>query len=459
MKEVRAIFDIGKTNKKCFLFDKNYQEVYKKYGQFEEISDEDGHPAENLPAVEKWIKKIFHLLLTSKKYKVEAINFSTYGASLVHLDAAGNVLTPLYNYTKPYPAAVLKSFYKKYGTASQIAIETASPPSGMLNAGFQLYWIKKMQPKLFKQIRWSLHLPQYFSYLFTGIPLSEFTSIGCHTSLWDYKKGDYHNWVYEEELDQKLPPIVPTTTSINMDYKTKRLRIGVGLHDSSAALLPYLRADRNPFLLVSTGTWSISLNPYSKENLSKKELAADCLNYMRIDGQRVKAARLFLGKEYQEEVAALTAYFKQKKGAHKSLLFDPEIYKQIKNNQKNLFHFKYIVTNRKQPKRTRYKSMKNFSVAFHQLMTELMELQIEAMKIAIGKTKINKIYIDGGFADNDIYVKLIACHFKNIKIRTTKCPLGSALGAAMVITDEKVGKEFLKKNYALKKHQPLMLNT
>ena len=92
-------------------------------------------------------------------------------------------------------------------------------------------------------------------------------------------------------------------------------------------------------------------------------------------------------------------------------------------------------------------------------MIEMIAIQVKAINYAIGKTEIRKIYIDGGFADNDIFVKLLSYHFKDLKIRTTQSPLGSALGAAMVITDEKIGKKFLKKNYALKKHKTLILNS
>ena len=41
-KTVTAVFDIGKTNEKFFLFDDEFQEVYREYVQFDEITDEDG---------------------------------------------------------------------------------------------------------------------------------------------------------------------------------------------------------------------------------------------------------------------------------------------------------------------------------------------------------------------------------------------------------------------------------
>ena len=90
-------------------------------------------------------------------------------------------------------------------------------------------------------------------------------------------------------------------------------------------------------------------------------------------------------------------------------------------------------------------------------MRELADLQIQAAQRAIGQKEINKIYIDGGFAGNDIFVKLLSAHFRDVKLRTTQSPLGSALGAAMVVSDRRLGGKFLKKHYAMDKHSALEL--
>ena len=111
-REVTAVFDIGKTNKKFFLFDTNFKEVYREYKKFDFIVDEDGHAAENLPALQNWLKTVFDSILKAEKYDIVAINFSTYGASFVHLDENGDVLTPLYDYTKPLPQNIIDSFMK-----------------------------------------------------------------------------------------------------------------------------------------------------------------------------------------------------------------------------------------------------------------------------------------------------------------------------------------------------------
>lgn len=446
------IFDIGKTNKKAFLFDENHQEVVKMYNRFEEIEDEDGFACDDLLAIKKWVIDTVKNILEEGKHKVKAINFSTYGASFVHLDKKGQVLTPLYNYLKPNPKEIRSSFYEKYGDELKIARETASPAlEGLLNSGLQLYWLKYSKPKVWEKIRWSLHLPQYLSYLLTGIPVSEYTSIGCHTMLWNFKKNDYHDWVYEEEIDQVLPPIVPTNTSINCHISNQNIKIGVGIHDSSAALLPYIRSERKPFLLISTGTWSISLNPFNDSLLTKKELESDCLNFMRMDGLPVKASRLFLGQEYQSQARDIENHFKTKKNAHRQVGFNKLLFQKASKEKEHYFSFKYLKTPWKQPTKNKLEDFPNFEAAYHQLMWELVKLQVGAANLAIGQTSIKKLYIDGGFADNEVYVQMLANHFQDVKLRTTQSPLGSALGAAMVMDEKEIKKKFLKKNYALKK--------
>uniref|UniRef100_UPI003593E6B9 FGGY family carbohydrate kinase n=1 Tax=Pricia sp. TaxID=2268138 RepID=UPI003593E6B9 len=390
MKEVTAIFDIGKTNKKFFLFDGDYQEVYREYIRFDLIKDEDGHPTEDLKALEVWLKEVFDRILNAKEFNITAINFSTYGASFVHLDENGKVLTPLYNYTKPLDEELIASFYKKYGPETEFSTQTGSSNSGMLNSGMQLYWLKHTRPKIFKKIAYSLHLPQYISYLFTGIPISEYTSIGCHTALWDYDKKDYHEWVYTEDIHRILPPIVSTETSINMNYNGKRIKIGVGIHDSSAALLPYVRSVKEKFILVSTGTWSIALNPFTERSLSEADMKNNCINYMRINGKAVKASPMFLGNEYSLQVADLSKRYKVPPDFHKTVAFDYQVFYEIIKDFEHAFRW-ISIEDDNMPSETYFK-YDRFEHAYHQLMIELVLLQVKSIKIAAGEDHIEKLY-------------------------------------------------------------------
>ena len=453
--QVTAVFDIGRTNKKFFLFDADYREVHREYVRFPEITDEDGYPTEDLPALQRWLREVFDRILDAEEFKVHSINFSSYGASFVHLDADGEVVTPLYNYTKPYDPELTAQFYATYGPEGEFTARTGSSTSGMLNSGMQLYWLKHRRPEVFRRIRYSLHLPQYLSYVFTGIPISEYTSIGCHTALWDYARGDYHAWVYAENLHRVLPPIVSTETSINMNYNGRRIRIGVGIHDSSAALLPYIRSESNPFLLLSTGTWSVALNPFGSGQLTPADMRQNCINYMRIDGKAVKAARLFLGQEYKQQVADLARHFGVDEGRHRDVAFDCDVYTRIVEDFRPWFHLREL-DYPGNPAVTTI-ATDDYAYAYHHLLVELVEQQVRSIRTAMGDTPVRTLFIDGGFSDNAVFLELISNRFRDVELHTTDSSLGSALGAAICISDRGLNSKFLKKNYGLKKHQPVII--
>ncbi len=274
---VLIIFDVGKTNKKVLLYDEQYQLVLEESLQFAEITDEDGFPCEDIHALAEWITQVYLHFCSSPQYDVKGINFCAYGASFVHLDECNKPLTPLYNYLKPYPKYLQDQFYEKYGGKDFLSKQTASPGLGNLNSGLQLFRLKYEKPDLFKQIHLSLHLPQYLSFIISAVTASDITSTGCHTLLWNFDTHSYHDWVFKEGIKTKLAPIYNCDEVISISQSTKRIPIGVGLHDSSAALIPYLTSFNEPFILLSTGTWCISLNPFNSSPLTEEELKQDCL--------------------------------------------------------------------------------------------------------------------------------------------------------------------------------------
>src|SRR5258706_11116608 len=287
---VIAIFDVGKTNKKLFLFDQQYNLVHEESKKLNEIKDEDGFPCEDVTTLTDWVKEVFRRILSDERFDVKAVNFSSYGASFVYLDDKGEVTGPLYNYLKPFPKKLQDQFYKTYGGESVVAKQTASPVLGSLNSGMQLYRLKYEKQELFEKIRHALHLPQYLSYILSSKLNTDITSIGCHTNLWHFRQNNYHNWVKQEGILEKFPPLVDSTkvaAHIQKDFHSASpspegegarradegtIAVGAGLHDSSAALIPYLSAFREPFILLSTGTWCISLNPFNQSPLTDYDL-------------------------------------------------------------------------------------------------------------------------------------------------------------------------------------------
>ena len=99
MKEkVIAVFDIGKTNKKILLFNYDLKLVSETEEKFAQIKDDDGFECDDINLIEKWIKKTIIKLVRSEDYDLTAVNFATYGATLVYLDAHGKDLLRFNNY-------------------------------------------------------------------------------------------------------------------------------------------------------------------------------------------------------------------------------------------------------------------------------------------------------------------------------------------------------------------------
>ena len=410
-----AIFDIGKTNKKLFLFNENYEIVYEKSTQFDETTDEDGDPCENVKLLSTWVVDTFNEISQHHDFEIKALNFSTYGASFVHLDSEGKVIAPLYNYLKPYSEILKKQFYDTYGGEQVFARKTASPVLGNLNSGMVLYRLKYENPTLFAQIHYSLHLPQYLSFLFTGQYFSDITSIGCHTNLWDFEENQYHEWVKKEGIEKKVAPLTPRG-GVEVDYSFPLWGLGgffggFGLHDSSAALIPYLATFKGQkFVLISTGTWCITLNPFNHTPLTDEELLQDCLAYMQYTDNPVKASRLFAGNTHEQAIKEMAQRFGKPLDYYKTAKFDSQL---IENQNDNFYEGVY-----------------------HQLIIDLVNQQVTSTKLVLNDSTVTKLFVDGGFGKNEIYMNLLAKAFPEMEVYAASVAQATALGAALAIHED-----------------------
>jgi sugar (pentulose or hexulose) kinase len=427
------IFDVGKTNKKAILYDYSYKEIWQTSTVLPEITDEDGFPCDDIHAILAWMKNVLSNLISDGTYQITHLNLSAYGASFVHFDEAGNILTPLYNYTKPIPSDIRASFYEKYGDEKKLALETASPSLDFLNSGLQLYYIKYRYPSVFEQIKWSLHLPQFLSYYFTKWPVSELTSIGCHTALWNFSKNEYHSWVYEEGMTEKFPPLTHTGTHSETTISGKLINIGVGIHDSSAALYPFSLLTDEPYLLLSTGTWSIVFNPYSTQPLTAEELENDCLLFLQPNGNPVKAARLFLGYSYQQKLEEIGKYFKHDLKNLSKEPFDNPLLDTISTSTQRYFSFPLLNMEEMPASATDLSLFTTFESAYYQMIWELSTYQIKAIKIATEGKVFQRMYIDGGFSKNNIFIQSLKIQLPSTEIIVSEFSSGASLGAAMQV--------------------------
>jgi len=437
MKNVIAVFDIGKTNKKVILFDQNLQVVFEHEERFPTITDEDGIECDDIDLIENWIKTTVETLATDESYNLLGVNFSTYGATLMYIGKDGKRLTPVYNYLKAMPEGVVEPLYGKWGGVEEFCRKTASPAKGMLNSGLQALWLKKIKPDVFTKVDMVLNFPQYLSYILTGKLFSEYTSIGCHTAMWDFDVMQYHPWLADEGIP--VPQPIGNDHFEEITIKGKRIKIGIGIHDSSASLAPYVLGSPEKFILMSTGTWCISMNPFNDEPLTADQLSKDCLCYMSVSKKPVKSSQLFMGHIHDVNVKRLTDYFQTDGNSYKKV--KPELNKikeQIANPQRHFF--KAGVPNDYIDSTVDLSVFDNFESAYHQLIFDLTELCVEALELIIPKIDEGKnIYIAGGFAKNEIFVRYLALQFPSKKVYTSVVDNATALGTALVLW-EKINK-------------------
>lgn len=437
-KPVAAVFDIGKTNKKLFLFDEAYRIVWEETRRFEETVDDEGFPCEDLDAVSQWMLDRFQYFLHAAEFDLKAVNFSAYGASFVHLDEHGKLVAPLYNYLKSYPADLQEQFYDLYGGEERLSVETCSPPMGFLNTGLQLYWLKYRKPAVFERIHCSLPLPQYCSYLFTKKMYTEITYIGSHSAIWDFRQQTYHRWVQAEGLDSLFGPLHKGDETIRVEWQGRPIVVGTGLHDSSAAIIPYLVAFSGGFAIISTGTWCISLNPFNRELPDAGTLRKGGLSYLSYRGEPVKAAMLFAGNDHAQQVARIAAHFGVSPDFYEEVEWDPSL-------MENLEHFRHPTAALEQdflggtqPSAFGNRELSSFrspAEAYYGLLSDIVAQQRISTGLTLADAPVSRIFVDGGFCRNAIYMQLLSRAFPEHEVLAASMAQATALGAALAIHD------------------------
>jgi sugar (pentulose or hexulose) kinase len=451
---VIALFDIGKTNKKFLLFNEELKVVFHEEHIFPEISDDDGFPCDDAAKIEGWMHTCLNEILATDRFNLKGINFTTYGASLVYLDLEGNRLTPVYNYLKPMPEGVLDGFYESWGGKEEFCRKTASPALDMLNSGLQALWLKRCKPAVFNKVKTVLHFPQYLSYCFTGKSFSENTSIGCHTAMWDFDNQLYHPWIKKEGIP--VPDPVSTNCTHEISIMGHLVKTGIGIHDSSASLVPYLNNAGEPFILISTGTWCIFMNPFNNQPLTRDQLAADTLCYMNINREQVKSSRLFLGHIHDVNVDRLNKYYGVVHEHYKTIKAKKDKINRYLNSPKGRVFFRNGIPSDYTDKLVDLMQFLTFADAYYQLMADLTDLCMQSISCILpDNDRNNVVYITGGFARNELFVQMMAFRLQGKMIYTSEIDNATALGAAMVIVKAAFGTDIPVTDIGLK--QPNIL--
>lgn len=441
-KTVTAVLDVGIIQKRLILFDENFEVVDIATDKLAKTKDDDGFEGDDIQLINQWANDTWNKLISSEQYHIKALNFSTYGATFMHVDEGGNTLTPLYSYLKPFEKNLEEQFYRRYGEKVKFALETCSPPLGMLNSGLQIYWLKYNKPEIYNRIKYSLHFPQYLAYLFTKEATTEYTSIGCHTGIWNFRRRDYHQWVKDEGIDKVIPDFSTSPVVGHWEGHGKQIPVGTGLHDSSSALRTYLHLFDEKFLLLGmTDTWCITLNPFDHSPLRPEDVSQDCLQYLTVQGRRVKASRFFIGNEHGYQFNRMSEHFGKPLDYNKSVKFDEGLFDQARNASqgqgRSLVPHSFDASGSHKAtsnsKEWDLSVFDSFEDAYHQLIHDLISFFEPAIAIAARKGLPKYLIVDGEFTDDEIFLNTLSKLYPSVEILVPNIPEGAATGAALLI--------------------------
>ncbi|OJJ22415.1 hypothetical protein BKI52_06965 [marine bacterium AO1-C] len=442
-KTVTAVLDVGIIQKRLILFDDNFEVVNITTNKLAKTKDDDGFEGDDINLINQWALDTWNQLVNDNQYHIKALNFSTYGATLMHLDEGGNTLTPLYNYLKPIDLSLEQQFYGRYGEKVQFALETCSPPLGMLNSGLQIYWLKYQKPELYKRIKHSLHFPQYLAYLFTKQATTEYTSIGCHTGIWNFRRRDYHQWIKDEGIINLIPDFSTSPVVAHWEGNGQQIPVGTGLHDSSSALRTYLHLFDEKFLLLGmTDTWCITLNPFDHSPLRPEDVSQDCLQYLTVQGRRVKASRFFIGNEHGYQFNRMAEHFGKPLDYYKTVSFDENLFNTAHNtpagDARKLVPHSFDASGAHKANTTDSKewslaSFSSFEEAYHQLIYDLISFFEPAIAIAARKGLPKYMIVDGEFTGDEIFLNTLSKLYPSVEVLVPNIPEGAATGAALLI--------------------------
>ena len=304
----------------------------------------------------------------------------------------------------------------------------------MLNTGIQMLWLKKNKPEIWREVHSILHYPQYLSYLFTNKINADFTSVGAHTATWDFDNMQYHTWLKDENIN--LPEPCKGNKAVMVEINGGNIAVGTGLHDSSSSIIPILENENGKdFVLLSTGTWIIAMNPFSKETLTQHQLKNNCLCFMTPEKKQVKSSMQFLGRIHEVYLKALSDYFQVGIDTHLNLILNPSLCIELMDQNAQIFLVEGIDTDF-DAHPDYLKKFMSYETAYYQLIYEISKKVITGIDLILDKnSKVSNVFISGGFNRNEVFIKFLTLQKRDVTIKISDCKNESALGAALLMKD------------------------
>ncbi|MCP3730256.1 carbohydrate kinase [Sphingomonas sp. MG17] len=302
MDGVYIVVDLGKTLSKVSLWTRDGRMV-ERLVRATTVQEERGIRRLDSSGIAQWLVES---LARFAAHPVEAIIPVGHGAGVCAFVDGALAFPPL-DYEQPVPDAVMTA-YRRERDPFAIAGSPALPDG--LNIGSQLYWLESLYPD--EMARATL-LPwvQYWAWFLSGTAVSEVTSLGCHSDLWDPANARFAPMAERLGWAKRFAPLIGAgdeVGTLRLDLAARTglspdVRILAGLHDSNAALLAargFAEIARNEATVLSTGTWFVAMRlPAQPVDVAALPEARDCLVNVDAYGKPVPSARFMGGREIE----------------------------------------------------------------------------------------------------------------------------------------------------------------
>jgi hypothetical protein len=175
------------------------------------------------------------------------------------------------------------------------------------------------------------------------------------------------------------------------------------------------------------------LNAFNQTALTAEELQQDCLCYMEYRGKPIKASRLFAGYEHEQQVKRLAEYFNVAPDFYKTIPFDPGIVAELQGPSSSSDEDRKQMMQQSAFTTRDLTGFENISYAYHQLMMDLIKQQVISTNLVLKNCTVKKIFLDGGFSRNPIYMHLLASAYPEMEVYAASIAQASAFGAALAV--------------------------